>query len=427
MALNALWISVLCFAHVAGISFLLYSVEQTFGCFGTLFGSKSKKVRKGDIEKTKRTGSVRATGGVLPTKVSEFRWRDVKCWSRGAEPKQILQNCFGVARSGETVAIMGPSGAGKSTLMELLYGQPADYRVEGRVLLDGRPITPTMMRRVASMVTQQDVFMPTLSVEETLVFRASLTMAIDPKDADSSIDSILSATGENHDEICTLSWSIHIRLCRWRNCAGLWQTRRTKVGGLLPGGIDVKGISGGEKRRLSIACALVSDPQILFLDEPTSGEISCRDAFRLLKSFRCESDGSSNTVAYRVGQLQRPQSDAARFRPRQDREDSVRQYPPAQDGDIHEDDQCDPTQRGQTDLLWPTRISYRLVRTVGLHILRRPSERVRLAAGHGVGRFRQDDPGRVSAGEAFGLRGRASGVFVFADPTMKLFYRRSLA
>ncbi len=43
------------------------------------------------------------------------------------------------------------------------------------------------------------------------------------------------------------------------------------MGGLLPGGLSVRGISGGERRRLSIGCGVVGAPRIIALDEPTSG------------------------------------------------------------------------------------------------------------------------------------------------------------
>lgn len=56
------------------------------------------------------------------------------------------------------------------------------------------------------------------------------------------------------------------------------------MGGALPGGLSVKGISGGEARRLHISCGIISAPSIIFIDEPTSGA-PCLPA--LLASLAC--------------------------------------------------------------------------------------------------------------------------------------------
>lgn len=53
--------------------------------------------------------------------------------------------------------------------------------------------------------------------------------------------------------------------------AGLYGKENQHVGGRLPGGIMVRGLSGGEKRRLSLCCGIVEGPEVLFCDEPTSG------------------------------------------------------------------------------------------------------------------------------------------------------------
>lgn len=59
------------------------------------------------------------------------------------------------------------------------------------------------------------------------------------------------------------------------------------MGGALPGGLEVRGLSGGERRRLHIACGVVAAPSIIFLDEPTSGRIPFPS---LLPPLLCQSD-----------------------------------------------------------------------------------------------------------------------------------------
>jgi len=137
------------------------------------------------------------------------------------------------ARKNETVAIMGRNGMGKTTLFKSLMGiLPLKA---GRIEVDGQDISrDESYRRVAkgiAYVPQGRMIFPTLSVEENI---------------HTGLEN--SATRRVPDEIYALF-------------PVLWEMRRRKGGNL----------SGGQQQQLAIARALVTDPKVLLLDEPTEG------------------------------------------------------------------------------------------------------------------------------------------------------------
>uniref|UniRef100_A0AAV1TAD2 ABC transporter domain-containing protein n=1 Tax=Peronospora matthiolae TaxID=2874970 RepID=A0AAV1TAD2_9STRA len=156
------------------------------------------------------------------------------------EEKIILSNVSGCAQPGELLVIMGPSGAGKSSLLDCLSGR--NSAVQGDVLLNGHPWSDTT-KRFASYVMQDDLFYPTITVKEHLVFQANLRMGktVSQKQYRQRVDDVMEELG--------------LQKCR----------------DTLIGGISLRGISGGERKRLSFATEILINPSILFADEPTSG------------------------------------------------------------------------------------------------------------------------------------------------------------
>ncbi|MDD5571745.1 MAG: ATP-binding cassette domain-containing protein, partial [Bacteroidales bacterium] len=137
------------------------------------------------------------------------------------------------------VALMGPSGCGKSTLMNALNG--ADPASRGTVMLYGLDLIrdyPILKRKIG-YVPQQDIIHGELSVYDTLYYAAKLRMPDDTSDTEISrrIAEVLDIFKLNSDKI-----------------------KKTKV----------KNLSGGERKRVSIAVELLNNPILLFLDEPTS-------------------------------------------------------------------------------------------------------------------------------------------------------------
>ncbi len=158
------------------------------------------------------------------------------------KPKRVLSNCSGLVKPGEIIAILGPSGAGKTTLLNVLAGR-ADYgTLQGSVLASGSK-RDSSWKHIAAYVEQDDILYADLTVRETLLFAAKLRLP-DKMSEEEKIrrtDFVLESLGLSH------------------------------IANSRIGDSDMRGISGGERKRVSIAIELVSDPMIIFLDEPTSG------------------------------------------------------------------------------------------------------------------------------------------------------------
>jgi ABC-type multidrug transport system ATPase subunit len=161
-------------------------------------------------------------------------------------PKQkqvVLEGIQGSVGPGQVLAIMGGSGAGKSTLLDILARKNKSGVVSGDILVNGQFMDYKKYRSIIGYVDQEDTLMDTLTVYETIMYSALLRL---PRKMP------LSAKKRRVQETMMELGIIGIA------------NRRV-------GSSGNRGISGGEKRRVSIACELVTSPSILFLDEPTSG------------------------------------------------------------------------------------------------------------------------------------------------------------
>ncbi|XP_031281969.1 ABC transporter G family member 17-like [Pistacia vera] len=155
----------------------------------------------------------------------------------------LLNEISGQAVRGEIMAIMGPSGAGKSTFIDALAGRIAQGSLEGSVRIDGKPVTTSYMKMISSYVMQDDQLFPMLTVFETFMFAAEVRLS-------SSI-----STDEKKKRVYELLDQL-----------GLQSASHTYIGDE-----GRRGVSGGERRRVSIGIDIIHKPSLLFLDEPTSG------------------------------------------------------------------------------------------------------------------------------------------------------------
>ncbi|XAR62667.1 Taurine-transporting ATPase [Bertholletia excelsa] len=186
--------------------------------------------------------------------------------------RTILNGITGMVSPGEILAVLGPSGSGKSTLLNALAGRLQGHSLTGTILANGRKLTKPVLKRTG-FVTQDDVLYPHLTVRETLVFCALLRLptTLSRTEKISVADSVISELG------------------------------LSKCANTIIGNTFIRGVSGGERKRVSIAHEMLINPSLLILDEPTSG-LDSTAAYRVVTTLQSMAKQKGKTVAMSVHQ-----------------------------------------------------------------------------------------------------------------------------
>lgn len=161
-----------------------------------------------------------------------------KIVGRGQKKKQILHDVNCEIQPNDFVAIIGGSGAGKTTLMNAISGFEPDFK--GNVYCNGVDLVAQFrhLKNIIGFVPQQDIIYENLTLRKMLYYTAKMKM---PKD--------------------TTKEEISRRIDEVLAMVDLQKHQKTYI----------RKLSGGQKKRASIAVELLADPKLFFLDEPTSG------------------------------------------------------------------------------------------------------------------------------------------------------------
>nr|CAB3460020.1 unnamed protein product [Digitaria exilis] len=218
--------------YVLNFTDLSYSVKKSGGLLGCLPSRPSNRLASADASPPASSAT-------------------------GNNTKTLLDGISGEAREGELFAVMGASGSGKSTLVDALAGRISRESLRGTVTLNGEPLHGRRLRAISAYVMQDDLLYPMLTVRETLLFAAEfrLPRALSPDKKRARVDALVDQLG------------------------------LSRAADTIIGDEGHRGVSGGERRRVSIGTDIIHDPILLFLDEPTSG-LDSASAFMVVQVLR---------------------------------------------------------------------------------------------------------------------------------------------
>lgn len=172
------------------------------------------------------------------------------------------------------MAIMGASGSGKTSFLNVLgqrLGLSPGSRMTGEVRCNDRVLQANDFGKFGAFVQQDDVLLETFTPAESFRFAARLRTSLSGQRIEDKIDEIVRRLG-------------------------LGGCRDTRIGGVL-----VKGISGGERKRTSIGYELITDPNLLLCDEPTSG-LDSTTALKIMRMLKNEATQNKMTVICTIHQ-----------------------------------------------------------------------------------------------------------------------------
>ncbi|XVF76027.1 hypothetical protein PTKIN_Ptkin13bG0234700 [Pterospermum kingtungense] len=231
----------------------------------------SKPFSDDDIPEDIEAGTCKQKFQTEPTLPIYLKFTDVtyKVVIKGmttSEERDILNGITGAVNPGEVLALMGPSGSGKTSLLNLLGGRLIQSTVGGSITYNDQPYSKFLKSRIG-FVTQDDVLFPHLTVKETLTYAARLRL---PKTLTKQ---------QKEKRAIDVIYELGLERCQ-----------DTMIGGSF-----VRGVSGGERKRVCIGNEIIINPSLLFLDEPTSG-LDSTTALRTIQTLQDIAEAGKTVV-----------------------------------------------------------------------------------------------------------------------------------